>query len=159
MVSIWPTGNTPIDYSNNSYYKKDDNYYINEGTMLEYIYKTNPMYVKLIVRAQMQDFFNNPSNQFTFIMTPAEYIRVNFDQFDYIFARKIVNYSILPKKIRMADFGSLDEGYLRTNTYGMNLTYKKYEDKLFINTIPVIRPIEKENFTIFLVNDLIFKIN
>jgi hypothetical protein len=162
MVSIWPTANTPIDYTSAPYTcNREENLEIQPGTLLEFIYTNNPTYFNLLLKSKMYDYFNNPSNHFTFIMTPEQYMRSPrvFEKMDPIFAHKIVNYSILPERIVMADFGTLDEGMLRTNLPMMNLNYKMVDKKLYINGVPVIQTYARPSYTLFLVENTIFKLH
>lgn len=159
MVSIWPTGNTPLDYENPSIPEREETISIQPGSLLHAIHHISPIYFNLILKAGMLSFFNNPSNKLTFIMTPDEYMPTTFEDIDALFARKLVNYSTLPERITMPDFGSLDEGTLRTNLPEQTLTYKKIEGKLYINGVGVIQMYtSRPAFTFILVEKPIFKL-
>ena len=158
MVSIWPTANTPLDYAEPSLPEREETISIQPGTLLEAIHFISPIYFNLILKAGMLSFFNNPSNKFSFLLTPDENMPSTLEDVDPLFARKIVNYSILPERITMDDFGTLDEGMLRTNLPEMTLTYKKIDRKLYINGVGVIQCYTRPAYSLFLVETPIFKL-
>jgi hypothetical protein len=159
MVSIWPTANTPLDYSDPSIPEKEETISIQPGSLLHAIHHISPIYFNLILKAGMLSLFNNPSNKMTFIMTPDEYLPTTFENVDPVFARKLVNYSTLPERITMADFGTLDEGSLRTNLPEQTLTYRKVDTKLYINNVGVIQMYTtRPAYTMILVESPIFKL-